>query len=65
MFVVIQDVWNQVSPDFDTAHRRRTRVVTAETTIGEIMEWADSANVIGKGDVVLTRPDQPIIGTES
>lgn len=57
MFVVVQEVWSQVSPDYETVQRRRTLIVTPETTVGEIMEWAERCNVIGKGDVVLTNPD--------
>jgi hypothetical protein len=57
MFVVVQEVWSQVSPDYETVQRLRTLIVSPETTVGEIMEWSARCNVVGKGDVVLTNPD--------
>lgn len=56
-FVVVQQVWVQVSSDCDTVGRFRTIVVTPETTVGEVMRWAAVGCVIGRSDVVLTEQD--------
>lgn len=56
-FVVVQQVWVQVSSDCDTVGRFRTIVVTPETTVGEVMRWAAVGRVIGRSDVVLTEQD--------
>ena len=55
--VVVQKVWVQTSSDYNAVERTRTLTVTPETTIGEVMRWAGSANVLGRGDVVLTEQD--------
>ncbi len=55
--VVVQKVWVQVSADCDTVERTRTLAVTPDTTVSEVMRWAAAANVLGRGDVVLTEPD--------
>lgn len=57
-FVLVQQVWVQVSPDYETSMNTRTRIVTSETTVAEIMRWAAFPNVLGKGDVILTVPDK-------
>lgn len=55
--VVVQEVWVQTSSDFATVKRFRTLAVTPETKVGEIMDWAKAAHVIGQGDVVITEQD--------
>ena len=58
-YIVLQRVWKQVSSDYDTAERTRARVITKDTTIGEIMQWASLAgNTIGKGDLVLIEEEE-------
>ena len=57
-FVLVQQIWVQVSSDYQTAMNTRTRIVTSETTVAEIMQWAATPNVLGKGDVILTVPDK-------
>lgn len=55
--VVVQKVWVQTSSDYNSVERTRTLSVTPETTVGEVMQWAAAANVLGRGDVVLTEQD--------
>ena len=55
--VVVQKVWVQTSSDYNAVERTRTLAVTPETTVGEVMRWAAAANVLGRGDVVLTEQD--------
>ena len=55
--VVVQKVWVQTSSDYNAVERTRTLAVTPETTVGEVMRWAMAANVLGRGDVVLTEQD--------
>lgn len=55
--VVVQKVWVQTSSDYNSVERTRTLAVTPETTVGEVMQWAAAANVLGRGDVVLTEQD--------
>jgi len=55
--VVVQKVWVQTSIDYNSVERTRTLAVTPDTTIGEVMRWAAAANVLGRGDVVLTEQD--------
>ena len=57
MFVVIQEIWSQVSADYEAVKRQRTLVVEPETTIADIMQWADKSNALGKGDITVTRTD--------
>ena len=56
-FVVVQRVWVQTSSDFNSVERTRTIAVTPETTVAEVMRWAEAANVLGSGDVVITKQD--------
>ena len=57
LVVVVQKVWVQTSSDYNAVERTRTLAVTPETTVGEVMQWAAAANVLGRGDVVLTEQD--------
>lgn len=52
-YVVSQRVWDQTSADYNAQSRTRTKVVTSQTTVGEIMEWAKYKG-LGVGDVILT-----------
>lgn len=56
-FIVVQEVWVQTSSDYDAVKRFRTLAVTPETSVGEIMEWANIPRVLGSGDVVITAED--------
>jgi len=58
-FIAIQKVWDRVSADYDAQHRYRARIVAADTTAKELMEWGE-CNAWGKGDVVLVRDDSPM-----
>ena len=55
--VVVQKVWVQTSSDYNAVERTRTLAVTPETTIGEVMRWAEAGSVLGRGDVILTEQD--------
>jgi hypothetical protein len=55
--VVVQRVWVQTSADYNAVERTRTLAVSPDTTVAEIMRWATAANVLGRGDVVLTEQD--------
>ena len=55
--VVVQKVWVQTSSDYNSVERTRTLAVSPDTTVAEIMRWAMVANVLGRGDVVLTEQD--------
>jgi len=55
--VVVQKVWVQTSIDYNSVERTRTLAVTPDTTVGEVMRWAAAANVLGRGDVVITEQD--------
>ena len=54
---MVQDVWVQVSADYNAVKRSRTLVVKPETTIAEVMQWAEKPNTLGKGDVRITISD--------
>lgn len=56
-FIVVQRVFVQVSSDYQTVCKARTLIVTPATTVGEIMHWAKAANVVERGDVVITEQD--------
>ena len=53
-FVVVQKVWVQASSDYDAVAKTRTLAVNSETTVGEIVTWAATANALAVGDVILT-----------
>jgi hypothetical protein len=55
--VAVQDVWVQVSSNYDTTRNVRTLVVEPDTPVSKIVEWAKSGGVLGRGDVVLTLED--------
>lgn len=55
--VAVQRVWYRVSADYQAELQTRTRTIGPETTVGELMQWAKSPNVLGRGDVVLTETD--------
>lgn len=52
-YVASQRVWDQTSADYNAQSRTRTKIVTSQTTVGEIMEWAKYKG-LGVGDVTLT-----------
>lgn len=53
-YIISQCVWEQCSADYDAAKRIRTKVVTSETTVAEIMEWSNYSKALGCGDVTIT-----------
>lgn len=53
-FVVVMEVWNQVSADYDAAKTTETLIVKDGTTMAEIVAWYDAFNVLGRGDMVLS-----------
>ena len=60
MFIVVQEVWQQVTPDCDCVRKQRTLAVTGQTTIDEVMAWAVKCDVVGRGEVVITIPDTAV-----
>jgi hypothetical protein len=56
-FVIVQEVWVQVTADYSSAKRNRTLVVEPETTIEQVMQWAEKGNLLGRGDVTITVTD--------
>ena len=57
-FVVVQEVWYQTSAEYDAVRTLRTLLVKPETTVAEIMAWAQKGNALGRGDVVITEQDK-------
>jgi hypothetical protein len=53
-YVVVQHVWPQTSANYDAERATRTMIVGADTTVAQVMEWARSGQLLGRGDVVLT-----------
>ena len=60
-FVIVQDVYPQVSADYAVAKNTRTLIVDETVTVKEVMDWAMSGNVLGRGDVIISRADYPRI----
>lgn len=59
MRVAAIKVWYQVSPECDTEPRLNVMQLTDQTTVGEIMAWADSQKGLGNGDVTICDVSQP------
>lgn len=57
MFVVTQEIWVQSSANYDGIKKLRTLIVTPETTIRDVMKWAEKCNVLASGDIVITKTD--------
>lgn len=56
-FVAVQAVWAQTSADYHAERGTRTLILAPDTTVEEIMRWARSGSLLGRGDVVITEAD--------
>ena len=56
-FVAVQRVWSQVSGNYDAEQSTRTLVLSPATTIADLMAWAKDGDVLGRGDVIVSRAE--------
>lgn len=52
-YVVLQNLWVQVSADYQAEKRSRVLIVSPTTTVEEIIKWSKTGDALGRGDVVL------------
>lgn len=58
-YVVVQEVWVRASADYNASRELRTGVFSPDTTVEDVMRWAQSARVLHAGSITLTREDAP------
>jgi hypothetical protein len=61
-FIVSVRVWSQCSAEYQAVCRLRTKAVTPETTVAEIMKWAECPHSLGADDVIITENEETTEG---
>ena len=58
-YIVSQKIWLRVSADYDAEPRLRTAIFDGSATLKEVMAWAESGHVLGRGDIRITEDEGP------
>lgn len=60
--VLVQRVWLQSSADYQAVERVRCKLVSQDTKVGDVLNWAKTENckygtILARGDVTLTEQE--------